>query len=177
MLAASSAMKTRQLRYDEIRGYPASAAALLCTVTIACCASCQTIRSYVRPSPHDLLHRDCRYELVRTGLTFATPLPNATESLGHYFRTTICLSAERLGWLRRSSEGRTLTMKVFANNGADVFVNGAKLVASSALNRRAIYWNDQVSVPPATWVPGGKAAGCDGYTCDLYTITNVACCC
>jgi hypothetical protein len=46
-------------------------------------------------------------------------------------------------------------MRVFANNGADVWVNGVQLLANAKLDRRPAYWNDQVSVPPSARVTGG----------------------
>jgi hypothetical protein len=59
-------------------------------------------------------------------------------------------------------------MRVFANNGADVWVNGVQLLANAKLDRRPAYWNDQVSVPASAWVSGGKRL--------TSTVTTALCC-
>jgi hypothetical protein len=57
-------------------------------------------------------------------------------------RTTFCLSATRLAWLRQQA----LTLKVMADNGADVFLNGVSLLADATANHNPVYWNNLISV-------------------------------
>ena len=75
--------------------------------------------------------------------SYSTPLPAAsTGMLFHYFRTSFCLSAARKTWLA----GQSLALKVLADNGADVYLNGVKLVSDAFSNHDPAYWNNQVSV-------------------------------
>lgn len=57
-------------------------------------------------------------------------------------RSSFCLSAARRTWLSSLS----LSLKVLADNGADVYLNGVKLVADSASNHDVLYWNNVVTV-------------------------------
>lgn len=77
------------------------------------------------------------------GGAWNTVLPGPAVSLHHYFRTTFCLSATRLTWLRQQS----LRLKVLADNGADVYINGMSLLQDAASNHDPVYWNNDVSVP------------------------------
>uniref|UniRef100_A0A383W657 Fibronectin type-III domain-containing protein n=1 Tax=Tetradesmus obliquus TaxID=3088 RepID=A0A383W657_TETOB len=72
-------------------------------------------------------------------------LPNASIALGHYFRTSFCLSAARRNWLLQP--GRALQLSVFADNGADVYINGQQVLGKSKANQDALYWNNKVTVP------------------------------
>lgn len=78
---------------------------------------------------------------------YATSLPDARVTnpiLNHYFRTSFCLSAARLAWLRTQA---SVALKVAADNGADVYLNGVKLSSDSAANHDVLYWNNVVNVP------------------------------
>jgi hypothetical protein len=52
-------------------------------------------------------------------------------------------------------------MTVFADNGADVWLNGRQLLANSTVNTDAKYWNNRFSVPTSALVAGG-AQRCSG---------------
>ena len=90
-------------------------------------------------------------------LPYKTPLPDsATGILKHYFRTSFCLSAARKAWLASGGAGGSpiaLTLKVLADNGADVYLNGQQLLADSTANHNPLYWNN-----PAVAVAGNHAA-------------------
>jgi hypothetical protein len=73
-------------------------------------------------------------------------------SLKHYFRTTFCLSEARRNFLLQ--QGRSLTMNVFADNGADVYLNGQLILKDSNANHDAKYWNNQLTVPSNALVVG-----------------------
>jgi hypothetical protein len=45
-------------------------------------------------------------------------------------------------------------MGVFADNGADVFLNGRQLLANSTVNQDAKYWNNRFPVPTSALVAG-----------------------
>lgn len=76
------------------------------------------------------------------GITWDTALPGPTTALQHYFRTKFCLSPARLTWLRQQQ----LQLKVLADNGADVYINGVRLLADAASNHNPVYWNNIISV-------------------------------
>jgi hypothetical protein len=42
-------------------------------------------------------------------------------------------------------------MAVFADNGADVYLNGRQLLANSTVNKDAVYWNSRFSVLSQHW--------------------------
>jgi hypothetical protein len=73
--------------------------------------------------------------------------------LGHYFRTSFCLSPTRRSWLQQP--GRALTLNVFADNGADVYINGQLVLGNSKVNQDAVYWNNRVTVPTNVLKTGG----------------------
>lgn len=76
------------------------------------------------------------------GGVWNTLLPDSTVALRHYFRTTFCLSATRLAWLKQQQ----LQLKVMADNGADVYINGVSLLQDSASNHDVVYWNNVLNV-------------------------------
>ena len=92
---------------------------------------------------------DTTWSLGRTrmgygaGMTWNTALTDAsTGVLRHYFRTKFCVSATRLTWLRQQQ----LQLKVLADNGADVYLNGVRLLADAASDHDPMYWNKVVNV-------------------------------
>jgi chloramphenicol 3-O-phosphotransferase len=52
------------------------------------------------------------------------------------------LSPARKTWLA----SRSVALKVMADNGADVYINGKKFLSDAASNHDALYWNNQVNV-------------------------------
>ena len=68
-------------------------------------------------------------------------------------RASFCLSA----WRRSQLASLTLSLKVCADNGADVWLNGISLLADSANDHEMSYWNNNVAVPgsSAALVAGG----------------------
>jgi len=77
------------------------------------------------------------------GISWNTTLPGASTALHHYFRTKFCLSANRLTWLRQQQ----LRLKVLADNGADVYINGVRLLQDSASDHNPVYYNNVVAIP------------------------------
>lgn len=62
------------------------------------------------------------------GLRWTTALPNAsTGRLRHYFKTHFCISAAR----KALFDAMNVTVLVLADNGADVFLNGRRILADS----------------------------------------------
>lgn len=76
------------------------------------------------------------------GVSWDTTLPGSSTALRHYFRTKFCLSATRLTWLRQQQ----LRLKVLADNGADVYINGVKLLQDSGSNHNPVYWNNIIPI-------------------------------
>lgn len=69
-------------------------------------------------------------------------------------RTTFCLSPARYSWL--TTLPSSLALRVMADNGADVYINGVKLVTDSGANHNPVFYNNEVAVPPTSpaFVPG-----------------------
>ena len=57
-------------------------------------------------------------------------------------RTSFCLSSTRKTWL----SGLSVQLKVLADNGADVYLNGVRLLADAANNHDVVYWNNITNV-------------------------------
>lgn len=89
------------------------------------------------------------------GLTYTTAL--SSKNLHHYFRTSFCLSASRRNWLAN----KALALKVMADNGADIYINGQQLLADSTNNHNPVYWNKEVSLPGSSpALVQGQWGGC-----------------
>jgi hypothetical protein len=97
-------------------------------------------------------------------MTWKTTLVGTSTSLKHYFRTKFCLSPTRHAWL----DQQQLKLKVMADNGADVYINGVKLLADSTANHNPVYWNDVVSVP------GNHSAFVNGLNVLAVMVSNTA---
>lgn len=98
------------------------------------------------------------------GMTWNTALVGTSTSLKHYFRTKFCLSAARHAWL----DQQQLLLKVMADNGADVYINGVRLLADASANHNPQYWNDIVAVP------GNHTAFVNGLNTIAVLVTNTA---
>ena len=73
------------------------------------------------------------------------------------FRTTFCLSPARKAWLSSQS----LSLKVLADNAADVWINGVKLLSDAVNDHEPVYWNNIISVAGnnAVFIEGGWGGG------------------
>ncbi len=92
---------------------------------------------------------------------YNTTLPDAsTGRRFHYFRTSFCLSATRKMWLA-NVVNRNLALKVLSDNGADVYLNGFRLLADATNNHDPFYWNNEVALA------GNHAAFVQGELCGV----------
>lgn len=74
---------------------------------------------------------------------YNTSLPAATTGiLNFYFRTSFCISPARLAWFRALA----LTLNVLADNGAEVYINGVRVLNDVAANHDPKYWNNLVAL-------------------------------
>ena len=126
-----------------------------------CCCCCRyTSSNNIASSWSSSAYSDSAWALGRTrfgygaGLAWNTSLPGTSTALHHYFRTRFCLSDARWTWLRQQQ----LQLKVMADNGADVYVNGVRLLADAASNHDPKYWNNIVAVPGSSPFQAGEAA-------------------
>ncbi|KAF8066393.1 hypothetical protein HT031_002717 [Scenedesmus sp. PABB004] len=81
-----------------------------------------------------------------------TRLPSADAALHHYFRTSFCLGPDRAAAAARAG----VVLRVLADNGADVWVNGARVLSDGGANHDPAYWNNELTLQADALVAGAN---------------------